>query len=42
MAAKYDPEIVEKLQEKYDRQKVSTLLAYLDLVLVRNEQINQV
>ena len=40
MAAKYDPEIVEKLQEKYDRQKVSTLLAYLDLVLVRNEQIN--
>ena len=40
MAAKYDPEIVEKLQEKYDRQKVSTLLAYLDLVLVRNEHIN--
>ena len=40
MAAKYDPEIVEMLQEKYDRQKVSTLLAYLDLVLVRNEHIN--
>ena len=40
MAAKYDPEIEEKLQKKYDKQKVSNLLAYLDLVLVRNEHIN--
>lgn len=40
MATKYDPEIVAKLQEKYGKQKVSTLLAYLDLVMVRNEHIN--
>lgn len=40
MATKYDPEIVAGLQEKYGKQKVSTLLAYLDLVLVRNEHIN--
>lgn len=40
MATKYDPEIVAELQEKYGKQKVSTLLAYLDLVLVRNEHIN--
>ena len=40
MATKYDPEIVAKLQEKYGKQKVSTLLAYLDLILVRNEHIN--
>lgn len=40
MATKYDPEIVARLQEKYGKQKVSTLLAYLDLVLVRNEHIN--
>ena len=40
MATKYDPEIVAGLQEKYGKQRVSTLLAYLDLVLVRNEHIN--
>ena len=40
MATKYYPEIVAELQEKYGKQKVSTLLAYLDLVLVRNEHIN--
>ncbi len=40
MTTKFDPEIVAELQEKYGKQKVSTLLAYLDLVLVRNEHIN--
>ncbi len=40
MATKFDPETVAELQEKYGKQKVSTLLAYLDLVLVRNEHIN--
>ena len=36
----FDTVIIEKLQEKYGKQKTSTLLAYLDLVLVRNEHIN--
>lgn len=40
MAANYDPSIILQLQEKYGRQKTSTLLAYLDLVLLRNEHIN--
>ena len=40
MANKYDPFIIEQLVEKYGKQKTSTLLAYLDLVLVRNEHIN--
>ena len=40
MNTKFDPEITEQLQAKFGRQKVSTLLAYLDLVLVRNEHIN--
>ncbi|MBR3201358.1 MAG: 16S rRNA (guanine(527)-N(7))-methyltransferase RsmG [Mogibacterium sp.] len=40
MTTKFDSSIVEMLQEKYGKQKVSTLLAYLDLVLVRNEHIN--
>ena len=40
MATKFDPETVSELQEKYGKQKVSTLLSYLDLVLVRNEHIN--
>ena len=40
MANKFDPSIVKQLQEKYGRQKTSTLLAYLDLVLDRNEHIN--
>ena len=36
----FDPAITEQLQAKLGRQKASTLLAYLDLVLVRNEHIN--
>ena len=40
MNTKFDPEITEQLQTKFGRQKASTLLAYLDLVLVRNEHIN--
>ena len=40
MDKKYDKAIVEQLQEKFGKQKTSTLLAYLDLVLVRNEHIN--
>ena len=40
MSTKYDPAIIEKLQDRFGKQKTSTLLAYLDLVLVRNEHIN--
>ena len=40
MNTKFDPEITEQLQAKFGRQKASNLLAYLDLVLVRNEHIN--
>ena len=40
MNTKFDPEITEQLQAKFGRQKASTLLTYLDLVLVRNEHIN--
>lgn len=40
MNTKFDPAITEQLQTKFGRQKASTLLAYLDLVLVRNEHIN--
>lgn len=40
MTTKFDTKIVEQLNEKYGKQKASTLLAYLDLVLVRNEHIN--
>jgi 16S rRNA (guanine527-N7)-methyltransferase len=40
MNTKFDPAITEQLQVKFGRQKASTLLAYLDLVLVRNEHIN--
>ena len=40
MNTKFDPAITEQLQAKVGRQKASTLLAYLDLVLVRNEHIN--
>lgn len=36
----FDPAITEQLQTKFGRQKASTLLDYLDLVLVRNEHIN--
>ena len=40
MENKFDQTIVRKLREKYGEQKTSTLLSYLDLVLVRNEHIN--
>ena len=40
MVNRYDPLIIEQLVEKYGKQEASTLLAYLDLVLVRNEHIN--
>ena len=40
MDKRFDPEITEQLIEKFGKQKSSTLLAYLDLVLVRNEHIN--
>ena len=40
MNTKFDQTIVNKLKEKYGEQKTLTLLSYLDLVLVRNEQIN--
>ena len=40
MNTKFDPAITEQLQERFGKQKASTLLAYLDLVLVRNEHIN--
>ena len=40
MTTKFDQTIVNKLKEKYGEQKTLTLLSYLDLVLVRNEQIN--
>lgn len=40
MNTKFDPAITEQLQVKLGKQKASTLLAYLDLVLARNEHIN--
>lgn len=40
MDKRFDPAITEQLIEKFGKQKSSTLLAYLDLVLVRNEHIN--
>ena len=40
MTTKFDQTIVNMLKEKYGEQKTLTLLSYLDLVLVRNEQIN--
>ena len=40
MDKRFDPAITEQLIEKFGKQKASTLLAYLDLVLVRNEHIN--
>ena len=40
MDKNFDPAITEQLIEKFGKQKASTLLAYLDLVLVRNEHIN--
>ena len=40
MSTGFDPKITEQLQERFGKQKASTLLAYLDLVLARNEYIN--
>ena len=40
MDKRFDPAITEQLTEKFGKQKASALLAYLDLVLVRNEHIN--
>ena len=40
MDKRFDPAITKQLIEKFGKQKSSTLLAYLDLVLVRNEHIN--
>ena len=40
MNTKFDPAITEQLQVKLGKQKASALLAYIDLVLVRNEHIN--
>ena len=40
MNTNFDPAITEQLQERFGKQKASTLLAYLDFVLVRNEHIN--
>ena len=40
MNTKFDPAITEQLQERFGKQRASTLLAYLDLVLARNEHIN--
>lgn len=40
MDKRFDPAITEQLIKKFGKQKTSTLLAYLDLVLERNEHIN--
>ena len=40
MEKRFDSAISEQLIEKFGKQKASALLAYLDLVLVRNEHIN--
>ena len=40
MTTNFDQTTVEQLRERFGKQKASTLLAYLDLVLVRNEHIN--
>ena len=40
MDKRFDSAISVQLIEKFGKQKASTLLAYLDLVLVRNEHIN--
>ena len=40
MDKRFDSAISEQLIEKFGKQKASALLAYLDLVLVRNEHIN--
>lgn len=40
MTENYNSLIISQLQEKYGKQKADTLLAYLDLVLEKNEHIN--
>ena len=40
MDKRFDHAITEQLIEKFGKQKASALLAYLNLVLVRNEHIN--
>ena len=40
MDKRFDSATSEQLIEKFGKKKASTLLAYLDLVLVRNEHIN--
>lgn len=40
MTRKPDSSVINTLVEKYGEQKTSTLLAYLDLVLIKNEHIN--
>ncbi len=40
MNTNYDPAITEQLQHRFGKQKASALLAYIDLVLDRNEHIN--
>ena len=40
MDKRFDHAITEQLIDKFGKKKASTLLAYLDLVLVRNEHIN--
>lgn len=40
MNTNYDPAITEQLQQRFGKQKASALLAYIDLVLDRNEHIN--
>ena len=40
MSKDFDHAVFEQLKERFGEQKASTLLAYLDLVLDRNEYIN--
>ena len=40
MGTGFDHKTAEQLKERFGEQKTVTLLAYLDLVLVRNEHIN--
>lgn len=40
MTDRFDPSTVMMLEQKYGKQKAASLLAYLDLVLIRNEHIN--
>lgn len=40
MNTNYEPAITEQLQQRFGKQKASALIAYIDLVLDRNEYIN--